>query len=718
MPAPRARLLALCLAPLVFAACAGEAEAPATASAENDDAKKEGQSRTRAAEPVDEIAQAGPQQDAPNATGLVPNTPAPKPAPDPAALDGLAEQTEFDEDAEEPVEEEEEEAFAAEPEPAAAEARPLGGIGEGSGSRPDAIAKNEVEREKLEDALEAADDIPEAEPPPEPKRKSKKKAKASGGPNKGGSKTTADDRSEDSWGDGNEDGDKLAADKKTLEEKPTETVSKEAPADRGIGGEAPGGGGYEPKQGKDEGRFGGQPSPLDDLPIVAGDDEPEVHTRRYGVNRTVEVAAEPILRFAASLDLASFHLCQLALASGRLPDPGAVRVESFLAAASLTYPSPAEDEPVAVTTSTMESQSREGFYVLRVGVTAPAAPSSSAPVVFAVAVADEDDRVKRVRAALAKTVQQAQKEGVPVAIATPGKALEPEVTGTQAKKRFRNLTVEGTLPPALDRAYTLAESIGAQKIVLVSDGMPDGRVRDPAALVRTIDTHAANGVRLSVAGVGNDHYDDGLLELLSRAGRGRYEHGTVDDKASLMEVAAADAVAQDLELELVFSPEHVSRYRLVGYERRLAGRRGEIFAPGKGGLRPGESITALVEYKPKQDASGPIALVRAHYLDRKGSRREVEVDAEFEDELQPDETVALVAAGLAEKLRGAYWARTLTYDDLADALASLPPEVAERSSVKALAQMVTRAKALDDRPDRFAEEQPLGGMSFDALPLQ
>lgn len=702
MPAPRARLLALCLAPLVVTACARRDEPAAPAEQEQAAAKSDdSQSPVASLEEQDATGKKGGQDALGAERGRRADAPASAPTADVTLGEGNAGPADA-ERSEADFEEVAEEEPAPEPEPSAAsKVAPGGGAG---GAPPSTTGNKKAEGGNILDGLVGGEPSP---PPPKKTSKARPKSKKSGGADKA-----------DLDEDGFDDLDRIAKDDKRA---PTETASPDAPADRGIGGEAPAqtGGAYEPKHDDDdEGRFAGQPSPLDDLPIVAGDDEPEVHTRRYGVNRTVETAAEPILRFAASLDLASFHLCQLALAAGQLPDPGAVRVESFLAAAGLSYPAPAADEPLSVSTSTMESQSREGFYVLRVGVTAPTSASSGAPVVFAIAVGDESDRVKRVRAALAKTVQEANEQGVPIAIATPGKALEPDSVDDAAKKRFRTLSVEGTLPPALDRAYALAETIGAHKIVLVSDGMPDGRVRDPAALVRTIDTHAANGVRLAVAGVGNDHYDDGLLELLSRAGRGRYEHGSVDAKASLLDVAAADAVAQDLELELVFSPEHVSRYRLVGYERRLAGRRGEIFAPGKGGLRPGESITALVEYKPKQDASGPIALVRAHYLDRKGSRREVEIDAEFEDELHPDETVALVAAGLAEKLRGAYWARTLTYDDLADALAGLPPEVAGRASVKALAQMVSRAKALDDRPDRFAEEQPLGGMSFDALPLQ
>ena len=49
----------------------------------------------------------------------------------------------------------------------------------------------------------------------------------------------------------------------------------------------------------------------------------------------------------------------------------------------------------------------------------------------------------------------------------------------------------------------------------------------------------------------------------------------------------------------------------------------------------------------------------------------------------------------------------------------LPEEKLDRMDrFLARAEPNTLAKALDDRPDRFAEEQPLGGMSFDALPLQ
>ncbi len=108
---------------------------------------------------------------------------------------------------------------------------------------------------------------------------------------------------------------------------------------------------------------------------------------------------------------------------------------------------------------------------------------------------------------------------------------------------------------------------------------------------------------------------------------------------------------------------------------------------------PEGGASALVE-KPLPPSS-----VRGRYADASGGTR-----------------LSLVAAAFAEKLRGSYWVRTLSWDALVALHEQLPQTIRARPEVAELGQLLRRARSLDRRKDRFEQLAPVATMDFDRPP--
>jgi len=68
-----------------------------------------------------------------------------------------------------------------------------------------------------------------------------------------------------------------------------------------------------------------------------------------------------------------------------------------------------------------------------------------------------------------------------------------------------------------------------------------------------------------------------------------------------------------------------------------------------------------------------------------------------------DARLSVVVAAFAEKLRGSYWARGLSWAQLNALHDALPADVKARPQVVELAALMRKAAKLDRRGDRFAQ---------------
>ncbi len=468
--------------------------------------------------------------------------------------------------------------------------------------------------------------------------------------------------------------------------------------------------------------------PFEGITVVAADPVPAAFVTHYGVNPTIDTAEDAVSRFAADVDTAAYDHARAALSDGRLPDPGAVRVEAFLNAFDYGDAPPAAGAELALHAEVFPSPHRRGYHVMRVALRArPAVRRAPALVVVVADLAAPSPLLPAAVAglvdALALEDQVAVVDGRGRVVRAPGPPDAAVVRAALAEAAPRAAVGD---PRALERGLALAVEArpagGVGHVIYCADGSagPAGRARRDA-FVAVVARHA--GVGVTTVGVGHRPYDDALLEDLTRRAGGRYRFAADAQAAgaALLDVAGQDlaVAARDVRVRVAFEPDAVTRYRLLGYEGRHAGA-----APGQppgATLGASAAVTALYEIKLAPGATHALATLEARFTPPDGGAVEV-VSAAVPWSVVADAPsapgrLALAAAGLAEKLRGAYWARALDYDLLVGLLDGLPAGWRSRADVVGLRAATERARALDRRGDRFAAEAPLSGMSFDHVPV-
>jgi len=473
---------------------------------------------------------------------------------------------------------------------------------------------------------------------------------------------------------------------------------------------------------------------------------PAMVLKDYGVNPTIETTAEPVSTFAADVDTGSYTLTRGYLERGVLPDEAAVRVEEFVNAFDYGY-QPPKEQAFAVQVEAFPSPNRKGYHVLHVGVKAREVSKENrkpSHLVFTIDVSGSmamERRLGMVKQALALLVNELDARDK-VSIVVYGTTAHTVLPPTPATQRENILAAIHALKPegstnveaGLDLAYDLAMKGfvpgGNNRVVLCSDGVANNGVTEAGALWQTVKGRASEGVTLTAVGFGMGNYNDVLMERLGDMGDGHYAYVDKLDEARRIFVehltGTLQVVAKDVKLQLEFNPAAVERYRLLGFENRLLDKRD--FANDRvdaGELGAGHAVTAIYEVKLKAKAdAASFATFRARYKAPQGGASELLEKALPTSVIRHERHAAsaparlsLVVSGFAEKLRGSYWARTLTWDALLAELAELPPGLAQRPDVKELAGLIRTAKSLDHRPDRFEARAPVASMDFDRLPV-
>lgn len=465
----------------------------------------------------------------------------------------------------------------------------------------------------------------------------------------------------------------------------------------------------------------------------------------YGVNPTIETAAERFSTFAADVDTGSYALARAYLERGSLPAEAAVRVEEFVNAFDYGYRAP-EREVFGVQVEAFPSPSRRGYHVLHLGVKGrEVRPADRKPshLVFTIDVSGSmgiENRLGLVKKALGLLVGELDARDQ-VSIVVYGDSARLVLAPTPATQKERLLEAIASLRPegstnaqaGLELAYDVALRAfrpgGMNRVILCSDGVANNGITDAGGIWSRVRAKASEGITLSTVGFGMGNYNDVLMERLADAGDGNYAYVDKLEEAHRVFVqnltGLLQVIAKDVKLQLEFNPEAVERYRLVGFENRLLDKRD--FANDKvdaGELGAGHAVTAIYEVKLKKSASPTFATFRARFKAPEGGPSML-VEKALPTSLirgAPGEAtgparLSLVAAGFAEKLRGSYWARTLSWAQLLSMCDELPPGLRERGDVVELRRLIATARRLDARPDRFEQEAPVAAMDFDRVPV-
>ena len=485
------------------------------------------------------------------------------------------------------------------------------------------------------------------------------------------------------------------------------------------------------------------------LSVVNGKPYADMYFEHFGVNPTIDTEEENISTFAVDVDTASYSIARAYLERGYLPDEAAVRVEEFVNRFDYSYTAP-EGDAFAVQVEASPSPNRTGYHVLHIGLKAKevsAADRQASNLVFVIDVSgsmDMEDRlglVKRALALLVGELDERDSVGIVVDGDEAHTVLEPTYATGEGKEvimgAMRRLRPEGSTnaQAGLKLGYEMAalhfEPDKVNRVILCSDGVANNGITSADRIFETVREEADRGVTVSTVGFGMGNYNDVLMERLADVGNGNYSY--VDRLAEARRIFVAQVtgtlqvIAKDVKVQVEFDRDKVSRYRLLGFENRLLDK--EDFANDSvdgGEIGAGHTVTALYEVKFRNDTddSGSFATVRIRLKTPDGDTS-AQIDREVPFAVvrknyasaSPPVKLSIVAAAFAEKLRGSYWVRNLSYDQILALWNDVPAPLCDREEVRGLRELIVKAKTLDCRGDKFEADVPLVRMDFDRLPV-
>lgn len=504
--------------------------------------------------------------------------------------------------------------------------------------------------------------------------------------------------------------------------RPTEKLSQSPQGGAGLLGHK------GPKRitlGKGSGRIG-DASPEES--VVSGDFEDREDHRVASMR---DASEESTSTFAVDVDTAAYSIARRSLKSNRMPTPTLVRVEEFINFFRYDY-DPPTSEAFSIQLDGSKSPVDAHKHLVRVGLQskivsdAERLPSNIVFLMDTSCSMTSGDKLAMAKKSMEIAVEHlGSRDQVAITTYAGGVSMVLPPTRVTDQNRSRILkairtmrTSGGTaMASGLTLAYQQAAKMLAPnsntRIVVMSDGDANIGSTSPDEILKQVSGYVSEGVRLSTIGFGDGNYKDAMMETLANKGNGNYFY--VDSLVHADRVFGRDLtkmlqdVAQDVKIQVEFSPNAVKTWRLVGYENRhIANQDFRNDAVDAGEIGAGHQVTALYEVELQPGAQGSLATVRVRSK-VPGAMKASEVERQLSvDRIDRSFTltsstmkVAIASMATAELLRHSPWADAWTFDRVASILEDLPNRGRDESELLAL---VKKAKSLSgSRGERLSQ---------------
>jgi Ca-activated chloride channel family protein len=328
----------------------------------------------------------------------------------------------------------------------------------------------------------------------------------------------------------------------------------------------------------------------------------------------------PLSTFSIDVDAASYANIRRFINDGRLPPPGAVRIEEMINYFNYSYPQPQDDIPFSINTEIAGCPWNAQHKLVMIGLQGKKISTQNLPasnLVFLIDVSGsmyEPDKLPLVRSSLKLLVDQLRPQDKVALVVYAGNAglVLPSTSGEEKMKikdAIDALEAGGSTAggAGIKLAYKTAGNNfikgGNNRVILCTDGDFNVGQSSEDELQTLIEKERNTGVFLSVLGFGTGNYQDAKMQTLADKGNGN--HNYIDNISEAKKVFVNEfggtlfTIAKDVKLQIEFNPEKVQGYRLIGYENRLLDK--EDFNDDKkdaGELGSGHTVTALYELIP------------------------------------------------------------------------------------------------------------------------
>ena len=362
---------------------------------------------------------------------------------------------------------------------------------------------------------------------------------------------------------------------------------------------------------------------------------------------------------------------------------------------SYSYEQPVGKDPVKITTEIGSCPWNKENQLVRIGLKAKEIPSENLPasnLVFLVDVSGSmygPDRLGLVKSSLKLLINNLREEDRVAIVVYAGEAgvVLPSTSGSNKQKireALDELTAGGSTAggAGIQLAYDIARKNyireGNNRVILCTDGDFNVGVSSSEGLERLVEKERKSGVFLTVLGYGMGNYKDNKMQVLAEKGNGN--HAYIDNiqeanKTLVHEFGSTMyAVAKDVKLQIVFNPEQVQEYRLVGYESRLLNNQDfNDDTKDAGEMGAGHTVTAFYEIKPNnaprtmQFAKPELLAIRLRYkapYSDVSQLIENKLKANSSNKLSPDFYFASAVAMFGQMLRNSEYKGTGSYNQV------------------------------------------------------
>jgi Mg-chelatase subunit ChlD len=430
--------------------------------------------------------------------------------------------------------------------------------------------------------------------------------------------------------------------------------------------------------------------------------------------------------FSLNVSDVSFKLAAASLQNGTLPDAATVRSEEFINAFDYRDPEAAPGAALSFASERAGYPLAPNRDLLRFSVKTAAQGRQAGRALNLVLLLDKSgsmeraDRVAIIREALRVLAAQLQpQDRVSVVVfsrtarlwadGVPGSQLASLVDALEALTPEGGTNLEEAMRLAYETAFRHYLANGENRVVLLTDGAANLGDVEPEDLKKKVVANRTQGVALDCFGVGWEDYNDNLLEVISRAGGGRYGFINTPEEAATgfagQLAGALRVAASDVKVQVEFNPARVIAYRQIGYAKdqlkKEEFRDNTVKAAQMGAAESGNALYT-VEINPAGD--GPICTVYARYREpgtQLYHEHEWQVPytgtAAALDQASPAMRLAAAASAFSEWLAGSPYAGGVTPDQLLGYLRGVPEVYGADARPKLLETMIREAKSISGK---------------------
>ena len=340
-------------------------------------------------------------------------------------------------------------------------------------------------------------------------------------------------------------------------------------------------------------------------------------------NPFVEVNEEPISTFSIDADGASYaNVRRFLMQDGEIPPKGAIRTEELINYFELDYPNDNLATPISLNGEVSSCPWNPDNKLVRIGIKGrdiaeqDLLPSNFVFLIDVSGSMSSEDKLGYLKTGFNRLVDELNTDDRIAIVTYAGSAgvLLPATSGSEKQKiknAINGLSSGGSTAGAqgIITAYEIAQQNfiegGNNRVIIGTDGDFNVGISDRDELVTLIEEKREFGIFLTVLGVGRGNLNDAALEQIANNGNGTYEY--IDKAEQIEKVFIHDfkkffTIAKDVKVQVIFNPENVKAYRLIGYENRiLATEDFEDDSKDAGEIGANQNVTALYEIIPTEN---------------------------------------------------------------------------------------------------------------------